>query len=242
MTLRDILTQRAPAGSSFRLELPTRYGPLCLYLADAATEVLQHPVMSPTMLEDAREQLNQALAKQADGDLAGAEAGLLALARRYPIYAPAYGCLYELYWDSERPEPAEFMVKQLIALQPTPGNLLRLGRLLGRLGRLDEAEVVQQQVWEERAELTDDLPHEAAADLLITLGRKQAPDRMLRVIAEAVALLGERSTLQYQSVYAHVLAGRRDQARARLREVLPHIHPEDPLRPRFAQMEQFLAE
>jgi tetratricopeptide (TPR) repeat protein len=242
--LHAIVRHPDPSTSAFSLELPSPFGTLRLDLEDSAF-VLAHPQGLTVAEEEAANDAFQAARGLYDPSAPEiSERAMRDVVRTWPLWGGGHGALHDLYKFQGRMTEAIYHLRQLIALQPTYEHLISLGELLGRLGRYDEARMVQEHLWAERDHAAPGLVepdpkalvYRAVGHLLVTLTRQQRGDRMVQVADEALAWFGEDSTLRYQRALGLMLDGRQDDAREACKASLARLKADDPMVPRFRQM------
>lgn len=242
MTLHDVLTHEVR--SEFFLEFPTRLGKLRLDLVDQTSvqAAIQHPKgPEGERLEEAEAAWQKARALYRPGAHEASEKAMVEICRRYPLWGKGHGALYELYVFLKRFEDAEYHLLQLLALQPIDEHLKDLGNLLGRQKKLAEAEVVQRHLFERREKApTKGEGHLWSMNYLVTLGRLQRTDRMLEVVDQAEKTFGQEAGLEYQAIFALILAGRKPEAKTRFDKVFPTVEKTHPLYRNYLRMKAIL--
>lgn len=239
MELVDVLRHQGEPKIGYFLEIPTPYGKLRLDILGTVETALTQVGLSEEDAHIVAQIVDESRRKLHEGDATGSVDLLLDAARRFPYAARPYGALYDLYQPSN-PDKAEYYLKQLIALQPTPDNLLRLGKLLGQTGRFDEALTIQDYLWQRRSQLSSDDAMGAAKDYLITLGRAGDARKMIEVAGQAIVQLGDETALVYQYILAHLLDNQVQAAKERLDAVTPKLDPTDPMYSRFEQLREHI--
>jgi tetratricopeptide (TPR) repeat protein len=238
--LSEVLRHKGGPRTAHFIEVPTPLGKLRLDLLGEVGAALAQTGTTPEEQEATEEAIDGARAKIAVGDVDGAKKLLVDAVKQYPYAANVYGMLYDVYTAEGNLGEAEFCMKQAIALGPDFRNLTFLARNLGRQGRLEEAAMVQEYLWQTRSQAPPEQALDAIHDYLVTLGRLQQPRTMMDVCMRAMQEHGSETTLVYQYIFALVLSDQQDAAREHLRRVLPQLDADDPLYPRFVQMHDFL--
>ena len=206
MQFIDVIRHHEEPRSEHFLEIPTPYGKLRFDILSQAEKALEQTGLSDEDAEVVRQRIGEAqdnLQQQAPQQVVE---HLLAIIRDYPYAAPVYQLLSRFCLSNGDAAEAIFYQKQLVALQPHPEHLIRLGQLFGRTKRVDEAAIVQERLWTDRAALPKRLAHGLANDYLVTLSRLDgAAEKMLAVAEEN----GEsKSTTMRTSILRQYLANK----------------------------------
>lgn len=240
MELNDILCHSGTPRTEYFVETPSRYGKLRLDLHSPVEVALSQTGMTEEMQRAVEQGISAALALSDAGNRREGVDRLLALVGEYPYSADVYQALADLFSDMGDEVEAEYNFKQCIALRPDYRSLMFFARFLGRIGRLAEAQAIEEHLWQIRAEVPASLSLKAVHDYLVTLSRVPDGPRMIEVTEQAMKEYGGETTLVYQQIYGYVLAGRKGDALALLDSVMPRLDPTDPLLARFQQMLDYL--
>lgn len=240
MELVDVLRHQEQPRSEYFLEMPTPYGKLRLDIQAPVEVALTQTGLSEEDERAVDQIIDRSAQARQRGDTQESIDLLLDAAKQYPYGTPLYKLLYAIYQPSN-PAEAEYYLKQVIALEPVPDNLLELGKLLGQMGRLEEAATLQSYLWQSRAQLKPEVALDAAKDYLVTLGRMVNPEAMIKVAGQAVSELGGETSLVYQYIFAHLLNNQVQEASEMLDSVLPKLNPDERLYPKFVQLRDHIA-
>ncbi|MDQ6693481.1 MAG: hypothetical protein M3014_03540 [Chloroflexota bacterium] len=240
MELVDALIQKERPRTDHFVEIPYEFGRLRLDLLAPVEVALTQTGMTPEMVRQTDDIIENALRARLAGDIAGEETMLLDAVKQYPFASSLYGALYAMYDGQGNLTEAEFYIKQVIALTPDYRNMTYLARNLGRQEKFEEAATIQQHLWNTRVEATVTEALDAVYDYMVTLGRLQQAHTIIEVASQAMQEFGDRPTLVYQYIFGLVLDNQGDAAREQLRRVLPQISPQDPLYLHFTRMRDYL--
>ena len=192
---------------------------------------------------EALEALEEVCRKYAHGnDPASAYTAAKDFSERYPTAHRAYFLMSVFSQKSAGLDACPLYLRQAIAIRPDFQYLAELGRVLGKLGQLDDASVLHEHLFEIReAAPSEQARRRMVQDYLVTLTRAQSGQRMVEVVDLALRELGESAPLQYQAVLGLMIQEDFQAAQDRLEAFKPRLNPAEPIAARFAQMEKILA-
>jgi len=234
--LQHLLAHAGEPRTEHFLERPGPWGRLRLDIPDERALLATSNGLTPAQEEEARDAFDLARSLfNPDAPEDGLNA-LTAVAARWPLWGAGHAALCDAYRHLGDHAEASYHARQLLAVVPDAGHVLKLAVSLAREGKLQDAQALQGHVWMHRASAPGQTDHQAACDLLVTLTRLKDGAQMVAVAGEALALFPGDETLTYQRLLGLMLSDRRDEARTGCDEVLASLPGDAPLRPRFEQM------
>ena len=197
--------------------------------------------MAEEMWEDAERRFQAARARWDPQDPSRSIEGMREITHLYPLWGKGHGALWEVHKHLGHAEEALYHFVQLVVVQPSFGNLLELGALLGRAGRLEDACVVLDHLLGVIHDApTPQLARSVFDALLVTLTRLQQGARMVEVADLAVVHCGQHLVFEYQAVLGYMLAKEPSKARTRLATMIGRVPADHPLAPKVEQMRHML--
>ena len=166
---------------------------------------------------------------------------MLTITHRFPLWGKGHIAMFDVMHHLGKLEEASYHLAQYIILFPEADRIAHLGKLMGRLGHLEESEIILMHlILRADKGVVKDILRTTVFDLLVTLGRLQKGESMVMIARWAMNRWGFEPSYAYQEILGLLIQKETQKAKQYFLITFPRIPAQHPMYAKFLSMKNIL--